>query len=137
MPLPMLPLGLELRCDAVLAAVTVSLAVVQPAYLAANRRYWQGVSTPVVLPRDGNEGVPDRALQLTDQWESWEDTDVSLPATVPCAVAVDVYDSLYGQGYTVRGDVEIAGHRYQRVVHVVGVETWRDSGGWQRTSIRV
>ena len=119
MPFPQLPVGLEAKANKILADLQNDLVPIQAIYLAQRGRYWQGILTHPVLPRDGAASPPDKRRKPTDQIEDWNDVNVPLPANMECAVAVDVYNRgpAY-QGYVVRGEVEIAGERWVKQVNV-------------------
>ena len=117
MPLPDIPAGLEKRRNDVMNAVIVELAGYQTDYADRHGgRYWQGIRTHPVLPKDGNEIAPTKSRKPTDQAEDW--SGVTLPAGMPIAVEVHVHDGPEGTGYTVFGWIEIAGRTWQRGVGV-------------------
>ena len=53
---------------------------------------------------------------------------IHVPATQrgTVLVTVNVYDGPDGIGYEISGQTEISGETWERVIHVVGAETWRE-----------
>lgn len=130
MPLPIIPPGLEAKADKILADVGVSLAAMQPDFLATRTRYWQGICTHPTLPKDGNKTAPDKSRKPHYQDEDWNAVSVTLPATMEIAVTVNTYQTPRdGWGYECVGSLEIAGQVWQRTINV-GPETWREHK-WQ------
>lgn len=125
MPLPLLPIGFQLKADKIMSDLQTALVPIQETYKVQHGGYWQGLQSHAVIPQDGNAAAPNKASHPTDQRETWADVDVPLPASMEIAVAVDVYAGPAGHGYSIRGAVEIAGERWVRIEHVAGPETWR------------
>lgn len=97
----------------------------QVVYFSPEGRYFQGLSTHLVKPADGAETAPDAlAGKPTDQAESWNDAGFSLPATMPMALVINVYEGPQGHGYELVPKFEFGGTNYRRVENV-GPETWR------------
>lgn len=128
--LPEPPPGLQAKADQMLADLQAALAGVQTSYLASKGRYWQGLSTPATVPADGTELAPDLTRRPTDQTETWTGAGVALPATVPVAVRVDVYDGPAGWGYVVAGLLTIGSRQYERRINV-GPESYRQTNSWE------
>lgn len=124
MGLPDLPSGFAAKADTILADLKAALAPIQADYFALKGRYWQGLQTPLAIPKDGGEATPEKAHHPTDQAETWEDIAVPFPSALPIAVEVHVYDGPSGHGYILLGKVELAGKRWMRAINV-GPETWR------------
>jgi hypothetical protein len=106
-------------------SVAAAIASRQNAYLAAHGRYWQGILTPVAVPVEAADTVPDLTLRPTDQMERWSDFLSGLTVTtIPCSIRIDVYDGPLGQGYTVTVEVVSESSVWIRTYHV-GPEDWR------------
>lgn len=91
-------------------------------------RYYQGLWTHDTIPVDGADGAPNNILiKPSDQAETWADF-VTLPASFPCSMRIDVYQSSEGWGYvaTVRVYVLALERVFERSQNV-GSETWRTS----------
>lgn len=117
MPLPIIPIGIEKKCNDALSAVISQLAVYQANYAQThNGRFWQGIRTHPILPVDGNETAPDKTRKPTDQVEDW--SGVTLPSSMPIAVEVHIHDGPQGAGYTVFGEIEIAKRLYRRAMGI-------------------
>ena len=117
MPLPIIPIGIEKQCNDALDAVVAQLAVIQPGYAETHKgSYWQGLSTPTTIPNDGNKTAPDKSRRPSDQLEDW--SAITLPATTPISVGVDVHDGPKGRGYTVLGLIDIAGLTWRKAVGI-------------------
>ena len=73
----------------------------QATYLANHGQYWQGLWTHSVQPTDNADTAPDLlASHPTDQLESWLGTlDDLLPANMPAALKIDVYDGPEEMGF--------------------------------------
>ena len=86
----------------------------QATYAAAHGgRYFQGVRWSI--PDAAADVAPDRSLRPHDQDESWADTGWTFPATVPCALAVDVYRGPTGLwGWTLTAYVRANGATWRR-----------------------
>ena len=129
-----MPPTLARDAETILADVLTQLAASQPGYLARRGTHWQGIPSHAAIPRDGALVVPDRTRKPADQAESWNGVGawpgVTLPATMPCAVQVDVYDGPAGKGYEVSVDLIENGVRWVKTSQV-GPETWRGHD-WRR-----
>ena len=105
------------KADAMWANLAAHVSDRQAAYLAANppeAGYFQGIRTHSPTPGDGAEPAPDRSRRPTDQTEDWNAAGFSLPARMPAALAVHVYDGPQGKGYTAILEVLVAGRRWRR-----------------------
>ena len=126
MPLPDIPSGIEKKCNDVLAGVQAQLTTYQPVQLTATGKMWQGIKTPDD-PVDGNEKAPIKSRKPTDQGKDW--SDLTLPATTPCAIEVHVHQTPNGWGYTLFGEIVIAGRIWRRAIGVGAGSTaydWTD-----------
>ena len=120
---------LQAKADQVLQDLLVAIAARQVAALDATGAYWQGIMTPATPPADGAEIPPDLKRKPVGRGTSWAEEPVPLPAEIPVAVAVDVYDGPAGRGYVVRGSLVLAGVRWDRAIGV-GPEDYRTTAGW-------
>ena len=105
------------KADAMWANLAAHVSDRQAAYLAANppeAGYFQGIRTHSPTPGDGAEPAPDRSRRPTDQVEDWNAAGFTLPAKMPAALAVHVYDGPQGKGYTAILEVLVAGRRWRR-----------------------
>jgi hypothetical protein len=99
----------------------------QAVYFANKGKYCQGLELFTVYPADGSDVAPDRlATKPTDQQERWGDV-FTVPATMPCSVRLDVYQSLAGWGFVLTATVQ-AGLKTFRRSQNSGPETWRQTG---------
>jgi hypothetical protein len=101
----------------------------QNQYFANKGRYFQGIKTPVNIPVDGAEEVPDGSLKPTDQAESWNDVSINWPASVPAQLICDVYDGPQGKGWTFSCRVRVNSRVYIRTLNF-GPEEYRQTQGW-------
>lgn len=141
--LPEPPAGLEAKCDTILLDLVTILATKQSNYrdkvigdgdnAKPRNKYWQGIRIPATLPSDGNKLAPDKTLKPSDQSETWEDEAITLPASMECSVAVDIYDGPNGLGYVVRGEIEIANKKWIKIINI-GNETYRNQD-WTQHSL--
>lgn len=97
-------------------------------------KYAQCILTPASIPEDGIKSAPNKTVKPTDQAENWNDVGVTLPVTMDCSVAVDVYKNSQGWGYVIRGETISGGKKYIKVIHVTGNETWREQD-WTEVKI--
>lgn len=102
------------KADAMWSNLASHVADRQAAYLATNGRYFQGIRTHSPVPADGAGAAPDPSRKPTDQAESWQDAGFALPAAMPAALAVHVYDGPKGKGYTAILEVLVTGKRLMR-----------------------
>ena|SRR5688572_18974849 len=101
----------------------------QHVYRAMNGRYWQGVISHSIIPKDGLPGVLALDNKATDE-DNWTDFGLVLPPAIECALRVDTYSGVLGDGYTVTAIVGFNGDTYQRIANV-GPERERATG-WQK-----
>lgn len=90
-------------------------------------RFYQGLWTHLIIPIDGANFSPDNVnARPTDQVERWVDF-VTLPATFPAALCMDVYQNAQGWGYvaSLRVFVAALGKTFERSQNGAGSETWR------------
>ena len=120
----MVPLILQTTIETELAALISELALKQPAYFAANGRYWQGSRTHAVPPADGLLAAPNKNTKPTDQSDSWATLGIALPALTSAAYTVHAYNTRAGHGYAIHADVLISGIWHRKSVNVVGPATW-------------
>lgn len=102
--------------DVRLASFIASIDSHQVAYLVANGKYWQGILTPPVVPRDGGELTTDLSVHPTDQLDDWTAADLSIPANLPMSVEVFTHDGPLGKGYTTILTVTVMGNSWKRAV---------------------
>jgi len=117
-----IPELLKADCDAVVDKLAAfgDLQATQAKFVAANGRYSQGVLTHATVPGDRALLAPSKSRKPTDQDEDWTaGLGENLAATLPCALAVDVYHGPDGQGYGIRALVMSAGKLYARVEWIV------------------
>ncbi|MDA2916756.1 hypothetical protein MYX64_07970 [Nitrospinae bacterium AH_259_B05_G02_I21] len=113
------------KADAMWANLASHVADRQAAYLATNGRYFQGIRTHSPTPADGAVGAPDPSRKPTDQVEDWTGAGFTLPASMPAALAVHVYDGPAGKGYTAIFEVVVAGKRWRRAESFGPEAAWR------------
>lgn len=118
------------KADAMWANLAPHVADRQAAYLAAHGRHFQGIRTHRPGQTPGVEAPPETSRRPTDQAESWNDAGFALPATMPAALAVHVYDGPAGRGYTAIIEVLVAGKRWRRA-ESFGPEAAHRTHGWQ------
>jgi len=112
---------MAVNIETTLAAVDVDIATywqdildLEADYLVANGKYAQALSTHDTVPEDGNGTAPENlADSPTDQTEDWEDL-VTLPATMACALALDVYQTANAWGWVATFDVRLNGVIWRR-----------------------
>lgn len=112
-----------------LAARWPTLQARQATYFASHKKYFQGLFTHLTIPIDGADGAADNVLvKPTDQAETWGDF-VTLPASFPCSLRLDVYRNEQGWGYvaTVRVFIAALNRIYERSQNV-GSEQYRTVG---------
>ena len=90
-----IPSGLKAKIDGRVSLMLTHLEARQEAYIAAHGRYFQGIRTHAVLPKGeiDEETPPNSRVKPTDQAEDWDDVGIVLPANMPMALAIDVYES--------------------------------------------
>jgi hypothetical protein len=100
---------------------------------AANHggRYFQGKRTHLVNePADGSLIAPDNlSAKPSDQTEAWAGF-ITLPATMPCILKIDVYRNAQGWGFVATVGVKVNGNWWVRSKDS-GPEPWR-TVAWQR-----
>lgn len=120
------------KVDNWLAARWPSLVTLQESYLIAHGHYFQGLITHTTEPTDDVDTAPNRlSIKPTDQVERWGDFTV-LPATMPAALVIDIYDGPFGSGWVATVFVRVLGNVYTRTQQV-GTEAWRNSA-WAMVS---
>lgn len=112
MTLPEIPTGIERKSNDLLAAVKGSIDDKQVVYFAGNGKYWQGISTHVIIPADGLETSPDKTRKPSDQDDDWSDID--LPSSMHLSIECSTHDGPDGTGYTITGTIVIAGKTWKR-----------------------
>lgn len=118
------------KVDNWLAARWPTLVNLQETYFANHQRYFQGLITHSTEPTDDVDTPPNRlSVRPTDQIERWGDF-TTLPATMPAALVIDVYNGPFGSGWCATVYVRVLGIVYTRTQQV-GNETWRNSA-WQQ-----
>ncbi len=113
-----IPSGLKTKIDGRLSLMLTHLEARQEAYIAAHGRYFQGIRTHAVLPKGeiDEETPPNSRVKPTDQAEDWDDVGILLPAKMPFALAIDVYDGPRGVGWSARAEVEHLGRAFARQI---------------------
>ena len=123
MPLPSVPAGIETQANAAFSELEASMATFQSNYLQANGRYWQGIKTPQVPPKDGQKKSLEKNIRPSDQAQDWTAAP-GLSLQYPIAMAVHTYLGPQGHGYVLRGEVVIGQDTWFRVKNV-GPENYR------------
>jgi len=113
-----IPVGLKDKIDGRLNLLLTHLEDRQEVYFTAKGRYFQGIITHVILPKGDldEETPPDRTRKPTDQAEDWNGAGIVLPANMPMALVVDVYEGPRGHGWSARVEVGHIGREYARQV---------------------
>ncbi len=113
-----IPAGLKARIDGRLNLLMTHLEARQDIYFTAHGRYFQGIRTHAVLPKGeiDEETPPNPRVKPTDQAEDWDGAGIILPAKMPFALTIDVYDGPRGKGWSVRTEVEHQGREFARQV---------------------
>lgn len=79
----------------------VEMEAKQKAYFAEHSRYWQGIETHDKPQSKEKKAAPKKSKKATDIAETWSDMKVTLPASMPCSLSVNVYQTATGEwGYT-------------------------------------
>jgi hypothetical protein len=110
--------------DSLITNLATQLATLQPPYLSAHGRYWQGARTHSIIPLEGVPTAPNLLAKPTDQTESWLTFGIVLPALTEAALTVEIYNGPSGHGYVIHADVISSGVRYRKSTNV-GPEIWR------------
>ena len=110
--------ALQTKFEKIITDVASDIAPRQIAYKAVHGRFWQGILTPSVLPKDGVTRAPDKTLKPSDQDEDWNDFGAVIPTAVECSFAVDIYGSDADEGYIVRGEGVEKTKPYKRCLNV-------------------
>lgn len=114
------------KVDNWLTARWPTLVNLQETYFTNHGRYFQGLITHTTEPADDIDSPPNRLLvKPTDQIEHWGDF-TTLPATMPAALVIDVYNGPHGSGWQATVFVRVLDNVYMRTQQV-GAETWRNS----------
>jgi hypothetical protein len=135
---PVMPPGIQSKCDAQLQAIWPEIESYQDSYFVANGCYWQGLITHhAELPANGTDVLPDVGdLTPTDLPVPWPDQLIADPRAE--ALVIDAYEAPAGHGYVLTALVNITPTeapppqtmvRWQRAQNV-GPEEWRTSD-WQ------
>ena len=113
-----IPTQLKTKIDGRLNLLLTHLEARQDIYFTAHGRYFQGIRTHAELPKGelDEETPPDTTRKPTDQAEDWDGAGINLPATMPFALSIDVYDGPRGKGWSVRVEVEHLGRDFARQV---------------------
>ena len=86
----------------------------QEAYFLTHGRYWQGLPTHSIPPKDGVETkVTRNKVKPNDQTEDWDDFGFNV-ANLPFNMRVDIYESEKGFGYTITVVSDIDSKLYAR-----------------------
>jgi len=126
-----IPSGLKAKIDGRLSLMLTHLEARQDAYFASKGRYWQGIRTHAVLPKSEleEETPPDPTRKPTDQAEDWNDAGIVLPANMPMALVIDVYEGSLGHGWSTRVEVEYQDRIFARS-KAYGPEAAHRTQGW-------
>ncbi|MDV2479218.1 MAG: hypothetical protein RX317_03120 [bacterium] len=130
-----IPSQLKTKIDGRLGLLLTHLEARQDAYFTAHGRYFQGIKTHTVLPKGeiDEETPPDRTRKPTDQAEDWNGAGIILPAKMPFALAMDVYDGPRGKGWSARVEVEHQGREFARRVGF-GPDATQYTHDWQEVT---
>ena len=115
-------------CDAKLATFWPAFQTRQTTYFSgpgSGRRYFQALASHAVIPANGIEAPSSPVGRPTNQTEGWGDSGFTLPATMPMAMLIHVYDGPLGRGYVARIEVLIGLRRWAKTLQI-GQETWRE-----------
>jgi hypothetical protein len=103
---------------AVQDSVFTEMVTQQVAFIiSGNQHYLQLPDTPTPVPQAGLETTPNLLLKYDSESADWQGLGVQLPATLPCALRVDVYENDAGKGFTLTATVEEQGVEFQRVLN--------------------
>ena len=113
-----IPAQLKTKIDGRLNLLLTHLEARQDIYFTAHGRYFQGIRTHAELPKGelDEETPPDTTRKPTDQAEDWDGAGILLPAKMPFALAINVYDGPRGKGWSARVEVEHLGRAFARQV---------------------
>lgn len=119
---------LRTKWDNLIATRFPALQTRQGIYFTNKGKYFQGISTNNT-PTDPAEVAPNLTRKPTDQAESWSDAGITLPATIPVKLWIDVYDGPKGKGWTLNAEVIIGANTFRTCVQGAGNESraydWR------------
>jgi len=115
------------------------LTTVQDDYLTGGKTiYYQQLWSHLAPPsmKDSGQGsvTPDNmTAKPSDQTDGNSDVGIIILTPIPCRYRQDVYQSSVGIGYTVTLSFIYFGDdfEYQRVIHRVGDETWREKAWYK------
>ena len=115
----LIPEQLKAKIDRRLGLLLTHLEARQEAYFTAHGRYFQGIRTHAVLPKGeiDEETPPNPRVKPTDQDEDWDGAGINLPAKMPFALAIDVYEGPRGHGWSARVEV---GHQERELAKQIG-----------------
>jgi len=112
--------GLKTKCDTIVNDLATEVATKQTNYKTAKGKYGQMILTHDTIPADDIPTAPDKTKKPTDQTEDWNTFEggISLPATMECAVCIDVSFGPGGDAYSINGFVIESGTTYRRIKNV-------------------
>ena len=121
---------LQAQVDAELTDLFTGAPARQNTYFTNNGRYWQGRRVMTLTPEDGALVAVDTSKKQTD-CPSWATANVTLPATMRCAVWIDAYQGPgVDHGWVANAAVKCQGAIYHRARNFAGSQTWR-THDWQ------
>jgi hypothetical protein len=105
-----LPETLKNKANARLNSIWLGLIAKQDAFHTLHGRYFQGIRTHRITPKDGDESEADLTRKPTDQVEDWNDfgiaADLPVDKRIEVALIIDVYIGPLGSGW--QGRIEVA-----------------------------
>jgi hypothetical protein len=110
------PKEIQDKADAAVDPLIADIIAKQDEYIKGKERYWQGIKTPTITPKDGADVVPDKDVKPQGQAESWADFKVAMPATLPGSIEVHTHDGPQGKGFTVYATVGVGKQTFKKAV---------------------
>jgi hypothetical protein len=124
---------LRAKWDTLLSTKFPQLQARQSVYFTNKGRYFQGISTNNT-PVDPAEAAPILTRKPADQAESWTDVGITMPATIPVRLWIDVYDGPNGKGWTLGAEVIIGTNTFRTCVDGAGNEV--RAYDWRQVNLR-
>ncbi len=108
---------LKTDADKVGSDLDAAIATKQAAFKLANGRHFQILPQPAIPPVDGVKTAPNTTAKGDASTVSFSDQSISVPATVPCSMAIDNYTGPLGQGYVIRLTLVKDGKTYMKAIN--------------------
>lgn len=120
---------IAIKLQPVVESVMTEISGLQNAYFASHGRYFQGIKTTDIVPKEGTLVTPDKTRKPHHQLEDWNDFGANIN-DLPFSLEICSYQSPFGCGWESIFLVEIDGVKHAKIVGE-GVESYFRNFDWR------